>query len=67
VDEMLVEKPKVRDEWEIRQDFETLQRARAILQDDKRLEEVKKLIKDQKEALDELGDDDFFKKIGLGE
>ena len=64
---MLVEKPKVRDEWEIRQDFETLQRARAILQDDKRLEEVKKLIKDQKEALDELGDDDFFKKIGLGE
>lgn len=64
---MVVEKPKARDEWEVRQDFETLQRARVILQDDERLEAVKKLIKDQKEALDELSDDDFFKKIGLGE
>lgn len=54
-----------RDEWEIREDFRTLSRAREILKDQKRLDDVIEFAKEQKEALDDLTDDEFYKKIGL--
>jgi len=53
-------------EWEIRNDAETLVRAKAIMEDDKRLGKVKDYFKKQKEAIDDLSSDDFYEKlIGL--
>lgn len=53
-------------EWEIRNDAETLVRAKAIIEDDKRLGKVKDYFKKQKEAIDDLSSDDFYEKlIGL--
>ncbi len=56
-----------RSQWEIEEDFRTLQRAREIMQDEKRLKDVQKLVKEQKEALEDMSDDDFYKNIGLGD
>lgn len=53
-------------EWEIRSDAETLMRAKAIMEDDKRLEKVKNYFQKQKEAIDALSKDEFYEKlIGL--
>lgn len=56
-----------RDNWEIEDDFRSLQRAAEIVKDEKRLKEVREFVKKQKESLDEILDDKYLKKIGLGE
>ena len=55
-----------REDWEIQDDFRTLCKAREIIQDSKRLESVKKVIEEQKKALEDLSNDEFLKKL-LGE
>lgn len=53
-------------DWEIRNDAETLMRAKAIIGDEKRLGKVKDYFQKQKEAIEELSGDDFYEKlIGL--
>lgn len=53
-------------EWEIRSDAETLIRAKAIMEDEKRLGKVKDFFKKQKEAIEDLSSDEFYEKlIGL--
>lgn len=53
-------------EWEIRNDAETLMRAKAIMEDEKRLGKVKDYFKKQKEAIEDLSSDEFYEKlIGL--
>lgn len=62
-DEVLVTEEN---EWEIRSDAETLMRAKAIMEDEKRLGKVKDYFKKQKEAIEDLSSDEFYEKlIGL--
>jgi len=54
-----------RDEWEIRNDCDTLMRAKEIVEDEKRLAAAQEYFTKQKETLEELSKSDFLKKIGF--
>lgn len=54
-----------RDEWEIRNDCDTLMRAKDIVEDEERLKEAQEYFTKQKETLEELSKSDFLKKIGF--
>jgi hypothetical protein len=57
-------KPK-RDEWEIRNDCDTLMRAKEIAEDEERLAAAQEYFTKQKETLEELSKSEFLKKIGF--
>ena len=54
-------------QWEIEEDFKTITRAIEIVKDEKKMKEVREFVKRQKETLDNMLDDKYLKKIGLGE
>lgn len=54
-----------RDEWEIRNDCDTLMRAKDIVEDEKRLAAAQEYFTKQKETLEELSKSEFLKKIGF--
>ncbi|MDD2267477.1 hypothetical protein [Sulfuricurvum sp.] len=54
-----------RDEWEIRNDCDTLMRAKEIIEDEERLKAAQEYFTKQKETLEELSKSDFLKKIGF--
>lgn len=64
--EMLVAKSaEKRDEWEIRNDCDTLMRAKEIVEDEERLAAAQEYFTKQKETLEELSKSEFLKKIGF--
>lgn len=54
-----------RDEWDIRNDCDTLMRAKEIVEDEDRLKEAQEYFTKQKETLEELSKSEFLKKIGF--
>lgn len=64
----VVGEPRKRDEWEIREDYNSVKRAIEVFKDKERLADVQKMIKDKKnsrEALNAVGDGDLKLALGL--
>ena len=51
--------------WQIEDDLRTLKRALEIVRDEKRMEAVRKLAKEQRKDLEAIEDEEYFKQIGL--
>ncbi len=67
-EDIAVDKPLKRDEWEIKDDLRAVKRAMKVFKDKERLKDVQDLIKAQKateESLDAVADGDLQKALGL--
>jgi len=68
MEDKVVAEPRKRDEWEIREDYNSVKRPIEVFKDKERLADVQKMIKDKKnsrEALNAVGDGDLKLALGL--
>lgn len=59
------QKVSTEDRWQIERDCQTLIQAREVIEDEDRLKAAQAYFEEQKNAMEELSKDEYWKKIGI--